>query len=811
MFYALKTAAGLFLFAHFLMATADARPILQNQALEMEPANGILTGTVVDQEELGVPNATIILHLPDSEEIEAGTVTEMDGSFLLEYEAGTYTLQISFVSYETVTRTVTLSADQTLDLGTIVLQPTEATLGELLVEGERSYMTMNFDSRTFNVGQDLTSAGGSALDVLDNVPSITTDFEGNVSLRGNQGVQILINGRPSNLVRAGSDALGSIPANLIQEVEIITNPSARYAAEGTAGIINIILVDDVQLGFNGTLHANTGYPQDHGIGANLNYHRNNINWFMNIDLEYERNPRTGSTFQSFSADTTYAYNERSESMDTEREFSINLGADYFITPRQILTLSTRVNIEAEDEDRDVFYTDFDPASSEVVREAPAHWNVFREINRNDLQEERQSDYDIRLQYENRFDGSDHRLTSDFNVEFGSEDANSNLLESVTQDTRPEFLNQRTFGEEVYREVRFDTDYRRPLGESGRFEAGLRVNYDWMDNSYRAEEFVNDAWQEAPEEVAISDNFTYMENVNALYSSVAAGFGKFTYQLGLRAENTVIETELKEAGAGSSQNYLNLFPSLFLSYSINEFNSLQVSYSRRISRPWSRMLLPFTEISDARNRRVGNPELKPEFGNSYEAGYLRHWEGGSVLASVYYRYRTDVIERVSEIDNAGITTTRPINLAEEESWGIEFSGDQEIVENLQLSASLNLYQSAREGEYEEVRYESDSRSFTTRSRLRWRFLDGWNVQANMFYRGPRETTQGRQSSSLFFGGAIAKEFLERRATISLSVRDLFNSRISDREIIDPHSYTISNYHWSSRSFRLNFRYSFSAAS
>src|SRR5690625_5810650 len=160
MFYALKTAVGLFLLAHFLMATADARPIVQNQALEMEPANGILTGTVVDQEELGVPNATIILHLPDSEEIEAGTVTEMDGSFLLEYEAGTYTLQISFVSYETVTRTVTLSADQTLDLGTIVLQPTEATLGELLVAGERSCMTMNFDSRTFNVGQDLTSELG---------------------------------------------------------------------------------------------------------------------------------------------------------------------------------------------------------------------------------------------------------------------------------------------------------------------------------------------------------------------------------------------------------------------------------------------------------------------------------------------------------------------------------------------------------------------------------------------------------------------------------------------------------------------------
>lgn len=771
----------------------------------------VVTGTVLDADESGIPNATVALLDPDSEEIETGTVTNMEGVFTLEAEPGSYVIQISYVSYESYTADITVTEDEPVDIGTIVLNPASETLGELLVEGERSYMTMNFDSRTFNVGQDITSAGGSALDVLDNVPSITTDFEGNVSLRGNQGVQILINGRPSNLVRNGTDALGSIPANLIEEVEIITNPSARYAAEGTAGIINIKLVDDVQLGFNGSLNANTGYPQDHGIGANLNYHRNNINWFLNIDMEYERDPRSGSTFQSFSADTTFAYNERSEAMDTEREFDINLGADYFITENQILTLSTRISVEAADTDRDVFYTDYDPDGSVVVRKVPDSWEVIRELNRNDLQEERQRDYDLRLQYENRFDGSDHRLTADFDFEFGSEDETSNLLETIHSASDPGSVNQRTFGDETYREIRFDTDYRRPLGDSGRFEAGMRVNYDWMDNNYRAEELVNGNWRLAPEEVAMSDNFSYLENVNAVYTSVAAGLGNFNYQLGLRAENTRIETELTEANIQSDQNYLNLFPSMFLSYAINEFNSFQASYSRRVSRPRSRMLLPFTEISDSRNRRLGNPELRPEFGNSYEIGYLRHWESGSVLTSLYYRHRTDVIERVSTIDNAGITTSMPINLATEEAWGIEFSGDQEIAENLQLSASLNLYQSAREGEYEGVMYESDTQSFTTRTRLRWRFLESWNIQANMFYRGPRETTQGRQSSSLFFGGAIAKEFLDRRATLSLSVRDLFNSRISDREMIDPHSYTISNYQWSSRSFRLNFRYNFSSGS
>lgn len=233
----------------------------------------------------------------------------------------------------------------------------------------------------------------------------------------------------------------------------------------------------------------------------------------------------------------------------------------------------------------------------------------------------------------------------------------------------------------------------------------------------------------------------------------------------------------------------------------------MSYSRRISRPWSGLLLPFTEINDSRSRRVGNPDLSPEFGNSFELGYLRMWETGSVLSSVYYRYRTGVVERVSTIGSDGITTSRPINLATEESWGIEFSGDQELFTNLQLSGSLNLFQSNREGEFEDEIYSSESESFSSRLRLRWRFLEGWNMQSNIFYRGARQNAQGRRGPSAFVGAGLAKELLDGRGSLSLNVRDIFNSRQSDREILDAISYTNSQYSWSSRSFRLNFRYNF----
>lgn len=772
-------------------------------------SGGEISGIVVNEENSEIPNVSIVLlDSRNEEEILDGTATEESGEFSLTYEPGSYTLQISYISYIDQFIDVEITAGETLNLGRIEMVPEQAELEEVLVEGERSYMEMNFDSRSFNVGQDITNLGGNALDVLDNVPSISTDFEGNVSLRGNDGVQILINGRPSNLVRGGTDGLGSIPASMIEEIEIITNPSARYEAQGTGGIINIKLVDDVRLGFNGSIQANTGYPQDHGAGVNLNYHKNNINWFMNLDFEYESEPETGSSFQSFSDDTTYVFSENNDVVESEMEGDINFGADFYLPFEQVFSVSSRISLEEEEEDGDLLYTDYLPNSAGVYRSVFDEWEILRQMERRNLEVERENDYDIRLQYENQFGSPDHKLTADADFEFGTEGEDVSLTQNIQQGTS-DFRDQRTFSDETYRELRIDSDYEKPIGDNGKFEAGFRFNSEWIDNNFREEELVDNNWVTPDDGTATSQNFTYFENVNALYSIYSGEAGDFTYQMGLRAENTRIKTELDRTGEGSDQNYLNLFPSAFLSYTISDQNSLQFSYSRRISRPWSGMLLPFTEINDSRNRDVGNPSLNPEFGNSFELGYLRRWESGSVLSSLYYRYRTGVIERVSTVDGDGFTTRRPINLATENAWGIEFSADQNLFEGLQLSGSLNIYQSERDGEFENVVYRSESESFTSRMRIRWRFLEGWNFQSYIYYRGAQQTTQGRNSGSAFMGSGLAKELLDGKATLSVNVRDLFNSRQSDREIINPNSYTNNQYSWSSRSFRLNFRYNFSS--
>jgi len=772
-------------------------------------SSGTVEGTVINPQGEGVPNATVAI-IPlesDSDEILKGVATGNDGSFEISYDPGTYRLRITYVSLRTYTTEIKVEEGKRLDLGEIEMMDEQAELDEIVVRGERSYVEMNFDSRRFNVGEDVTNLGGSALDVLDNVPSITTDFEGNVSLRGNQGVQILINGRPSNLVRGGTDGLNSIPASLIESVEVITNPSARYEAQGTAGIIDIILVDNAELGFNGSVRATTGYPQDHSISTNLNYQKNSINWFLNLDFEYENEPETGSAFQSFSADTTYLFSEENDVAEQEREGNIFFGADFFLPNNQILTASSRISLERGDEDGDLLYTDYNPPANQIYQSIDNNWDIIRQLDRENIEDGREQDFDIRLQYENKFDDDDHRLTADFDYEFGSE--NEDFLQTGGAEIGDvNFNDRRTFSDESYQEIRFDTDYERPIGENGRFETGMRINLEIEDNDFVSEEFIDGVWTEPDNEFTISDNFTYSENVNALYAIYSGQAGDFTYQAGLRAENTNIDSELDLAGTKSSQSYTNLFPSLFLSYTISDQNSLQLSYSRRISRPWSFFLLPFTQIRDSRNQQVGNPDLAPEIGNSYEAGWLRRWETGSVLTSFYYRYRTDVIEDVYTISGDGITTEFPINLATEDAWGVEFSADQDLFDGFQLSGSLNLFQSESEGEFEGEVYESSSESFISRLRLRYRFLENWNLQSYMFYRGPRETTQGRSGGTAFFGAGLSNQLFDDKARLSLNVRDIFNSRNSDREVIRANSYTNNTYSWSSRSFRVTFQYNFS---
>lgn len=769
--------------------------------------DAVLTGTILDQKEQAVPYASVAVYDSTQSEVVTGASSDTTGTFSIDVDGGSYVLKVTFLSFKPYTESFEVGTGETKDFGEIVLTPTAESMDEVIVRGEQSQMEMSFDRRVFNVGQDITSLGGSAVNVLDNVPSISTDIDGNISLRGNQSVRVLINGKPSSMVSGDVDALRSLPASMIKKIEIITNPSSKYAAEGSAGIINIILKKEREGGLNGSASAEGGYPEEYGGSVNLNYRVDNINWFIDAGADYRSEPESGSSFQRYagpdasSPDTTYMYSERTDARESEVDGDLRFGADFYLSENEVLTASSYISMEKETNNEDIHYTDYQYSSGATT--GP----VIEQISRDNVEEARERNFDFNLDYENKFNGDEHKLVADASFDISRENAQTNIEEVVQQGSAAP-LRQRSEDTEEEMDLRFNAEYKQPLGEKGKLEAGLRSDTEWMDNGYSAETFVNGNWMSEPD---FTQNFLYNENVNAAFAILGGEFGSLSGQIGLRAENTNIRTEIKDTGTVNEQHYLNLFPSAFLNYSFNDQQSVQISYSRRLRRPWSRSLIPFVDFDDPRSQYIGNPNLTPEFSNSYEVGYLHYWNTGSLLTSFYYRHRTDVIERITEQRNGDLYRF-PINFATEKAWGVEFSADQEIIDGLSVNANANLFKSNMDGTYQSQVFSSKSRNIRGRMRLQWEIAEGFNYQASMRYRGPSDTPQGSRAGMTMMDTGIAYDMLDGKAKLSLNVRDLLNSQNFNNTVTtngNPQTdfYSTRQFSWSSRSFSLNFQYFF----
>jgi outer membrane receptor protein involved in Fe transport len=535
---------------------------------------------------------------------------------------------------------------------------------------------------------------------------------------------------------------------------------------------------------------------------------------MNGGADYRSEPESGSSFQRFSSpDTSYMYRELTESTESEVDGDLQLGADFYLTETQILTFSAYGSLEKEDNNEDLTVTD--------LQYSPGAFsgNVIEQTRRDNNSTGREKNMDLNLDYENKINGDDHKLVADASFDISSENSSTRIDETILQGSDTPLL-QRSRDTEQEMDFRFNAEYEQPLGNNWKLEAGLRSDTEWMDTGYNAEEFVNGSWQTEPN---YTDNFLYTENVNAAFAIFGLEAGDFSGQVGLRAENTNIRTEVKSTGQVNQQNYIGFFPSVFLNYSFNEQQSVQISYSRRLSRPWSRSLIPSPDFEDPRSQYTGNPNLTPEYSNSYEAGYLHYWNSGSLLTSFYYRHRTDVIQDITVIENNPsnqqefVRVRRPINFATEKSWGVELSADQEIADAINLTASANFFRSDTEGSYTpnnaQTRfYDSRSKNFRTRMRVRWEIISGFNFQASARYRGPNNTPQGSRSGMTMMDTGIAKDLMDGKAKLSLNVRDVFdaqnfNNTITDDGVPGTNYYAEREFSWSSRSASINFQYFF----
>lgn len=773
----------LFLFFNFIFITLQAQ----------------VNGKVIDDVTgASLPYATISLFSMADSLLADGTITEDDGHFSIAAKPGNYYVKVEFLAYEPffVEKIEVKSAP--VQLGTIKLTAAATNLQEVVVQAEKSTMQMSLDKRIFNVGKDLGNAGGNAAELLSNIPSVQVDVEGNVSLRGSGNVRILIDGKPSGLVSFnGAAGLQQLQGSLIERVEIITNPSARYEAEGVGGIINIILKKERRNGFNGSFDLSTGFPANHGVALNLNYRHEKLNFFVNYGISYRQSPGSGSLYQRYlSNDTTFYYRQKN-SRDRE-EFSQNAraGLDYYFNANNILTAAYVLRRSISDRTMDINYRNY----------AIDENNLTDIYTRSQYEKEIEPNSEYALTYRKTFQTKGREFVAEARIQDYWEESDQDFVEQYfLSDSSPSGkadLLQNSYNFEQERQYLFQADYVHPISKEGKIEGGLRTSLRELSNDYEVTQLNDGSWDPLP---GLKNNFIYNENIYAAYGIFGDKKGKFSYQFGLRAEMTDIKTELLETNEVKARDYTNLFPSAHFTYDLPNDNAVQVSYSRRVRRPRYRDLSPFVTFSDDRNYWSGNPDLNPEFTDAYELGHIKYFEKGSMSSSMYYRHTTGKIERIRRVDAEGNAATRPENLSTEDAFGLEFTAAYDLAKWWKVDGNFNFFRSITDGGNIGASFQADAYNWFTRFTSRFTFWKNTDFQIRGNYEAKEQTTQGYRKPNWFLDLALSRDVLKNNATLTLNVRDLFNTRryrhVSEGETF----YTESDWQWRQRQINLTFTY------
>ena len=768
-----------------------------------------IKGKIVDEEGKSPLNyATVSLYKTDSTLVN-GTITGADGTFQIVANPGKYYLLVQFISYQKkyIDNVNLSSKNPYFDTGVITLKPQATDLNEVTVRAEKSQMVVNLDKKVFNVGKDLSNTGQSALDILDNVPSVSVDVDGNISLRGSQNLQILIDGKPSGLVSSGNtDVLRNLQGNMIEKIEVITNPSARYEAQGMAGIINIVLKKNQQKGVNGSFDISGGYPQDYSVGANVNFRKEKVNYFVNYSLRYHERPGDAYQDQYFTkSDTSYRTVIKRDRLRTGLSNRVRAGMDYFVSPTSTLTGALLFSYDKQLNTTNLEYDDYNVS------------NVERYItNRKDVENDIDNDYELSLDYDKKFDSDDHKFTA--RAQYSRSDDNErNRITQDFKDLLIDYTNdsvQKVSNDESQQDILFQADYVKPFGNKGKFETGLRSEFRHIANPYsvynRIGTVPTEEWAPLNEYI---NSFNYYENVYAAYIQAGNNFGNFSVQLGLRGEYSQIKTEYSDTA--KEYNYLDPFPTLHMTYKINDVHSLQLSYSRRIQRPNHWWLNPFHSFTDSRNIFAGNPNIKPEYTDSYEAGYLMNLSKINIYAGFFYRHSTGAIQRLTTLDTINnVTNIKPYNFDYRNSYGFETNLTINPAKWWTINGDFNFYRSISDGNNvkKSVAYgnvisqdlTSDDYSWDTRisNKIKIKPVD---FQINFFYRAPQQSAQGLRKAFYMLNTAASVDVFKGKGTLTFNVRDVLNSRRFRFVLDTPELHSVNEFRWSERSYSITLNY------
>lgn len=768
------------------------------------PGKGGIMGKIVEKS-TGQPVAfaNVATFRSGNPEILTGINSEEDGSFILsELDYGRYDLIISFLGYEElIIKNIEISSqDRLAKLGEVILTESVNQLQEVQVTAERELIQMGLDKKVYNVSRDLSSTGGDASEVLKNIPSVTVDVDGNVSLRGSENVRIMIDGRPSGLVGMDRRAvLQQLPAGMIEAVEVMTNPSAKYSPEGMSGIINIITKKQNKKGFNLIANVNAGTNGTLDGGLNLNYRTGKFNFFSNYSARYSDNWRRGiSERQTFLADTTFFVDNYSDFDNRRMGHTINGGLDFYLHSKSVLSANATFSPRQEKGEgiNEFFYSDYQD-------------RLTLRSNRFEVEQEDEQTFEMSLNFNHSFKKQGHMLNLTINHSENPEVEKGNFEEYFLTPAGIELDNplfQKSVDDANNSLSLFQGDYVLPIAEKWKLESGFRSTFQNQKNDYRLEDFdpatstylVNDTF---------SNRFDFTEDIHALYTTFSGAFKKFEFQAGILGEQTNINPVLLLSNQEFPQNYFYAFPSASFAYVIEGFQKVQLSYSKRINRPNVRSMIPVPDFGNRLDIRTGNPALKPELIHSYEIEYLNSWDIGSLNASLFYRQMDDLITRLVEVQPDGRRLIMPTNLLSGKNYGLELVGTLRPYKFWNMNASFSYYRNEIDGQNIEADLNNSGYQWNTRLISNFTFWKDLNMQWFTFYRSRGVTAQGEMYPFFWMDFGFRKPVFKGKGAVNFRISDLFNTRRFKHKVIDTDQIAEMEFRRQSQAFVLGFSYQF----
>lgn len=774
-----------------------------------QTVNGIIGGKIVDSKTKEPLEFVTVALIPQGSTTPVnGCSTSEDGSFeITKIKAGVYTLKISFVGYHDDIQKVEVLKGQRVNIGTLRLKPDNKLLKEVVVTEQRSQMSFEIDRRVFTIDQNIAATGGSATDVLEDIPSVEVDNEGKVSLRGSESVTVWINGKASGLTSDNQgDILQQMPAGSIEKIEVITNPSAKHSPEGTAGIINIVLKRDRKAGYYGSVQAGADSQGGYNAGGNINYSSGKFDAYAGLNYRHMNHEGEGDSYTQYFAQDTYQRQRTASSREPHNLFA-RAGFTWRFTEKdEIYTNLMAMKTRGESNNRAQTYSG--SLESKDTTESRL---------RTTDQTMRPSMFNVEGGYRHTFkDGHFIDLSVGHNI--------WQMNNSATYRQQTEWHNSNTTAksyqfqknENDSRSTFIKLDYENKISENSRIEAGYNGNFSRDESPTLT--YTDEAHTQ--EEKNLFNRFFYNQDTHALYASYSGRLGKLGYQLGLRGEYWRVKTRSydweQEHNSQMRQPYtdkdfFSLFPSAFLSYSLNGGHEFQINYTRRLRRPWGGQLNSFSNISDSTSISFGNPDLTPEYSNAYELNYIKNWKDHTLSVSGYYRTTEDVIERIS-YNQGNIMFTTFENVASESSAGLEIIGKNRLFKVLDLTTTLNLfYYKLDDFSYtingQQITGKADE-NFSWNARMTASTMLPWGVtfQATGRYNAKRIVAQGHREPNYSIDLGLRKSF-NQNWSLSVNVRDLMDSRGWHTVTSDRNFYRDSESRHGGRRFGFTLTYSF----